>query len=116
MKKTVVMDFDGVIHSYTSGWQGATVIPDPPIEGIREAIHKIRESGYIVVIVSSRCYQPGGISAIGGWLIANQIYVDRVTGEKPPAIVYIDDRGLTFDGHPETLLQRIQSFRTWQGR
>ncbi len=30
MKQTVVFDFDGVIHSYTSGWKGATVIPDPP--------------------------------------------------------------------------------------
>ena len=29
MKQTVVFDFDGVIHSYTSGWKGATIIPEP---------------------------------------------------------------------------------------
>lgn len=40
MKQTVVFDFDGVIHSYTSGWKGATVIPDPPVPGIKEAIKK----------------------------------------------------------------------------
>ena len=29
-KQTVVFDFDGVIHSYISGWEGADVILDPP--------------------------------------------------------------------------------------
>lgn len=37
MKQTVVFDFDGVIHSYTSGWKGETIIPDPPVPGIKEA-------------------------------------------------------------------------------
>lgn len=35
---TVSFDFDGVIHSYRSGWKGAAVIPDPPVEGIKEVI------------------------------------------------------------------------------
>ena len=40
VKKTVVFDFDGVIHSYTSGWKGETNIPDPPVDGIQEALKK----------------------------------------------------------------------------
>ena len=44
-KKTVVFDFDGVIHSYTSGWQGVCLIPDEPVIGIKEAIESIREAG-----------------------------------------------------------------------
>ena len=32
-KPTIILDFDGVIHSYTSGWQGADVIGDPPWRG-----------------------------------------------------------------------------------
>ena len=38
MKKTVVFDFDGVIHSYTSGWKGESVITDPPVPRIKEAM------------------------------------------------------------------------------
>ena len=44
-KPTVVFDFDGVIHSYTSGWKGTAEIPDPPVPGIGEAITKLRQLG-----------------------------------------------------------------------
>lgn len=44
-KPTVVFDFDGVIHSYKSGWKGAGVIPDPVVPGIREAIGQLQEHG-----------------------------------------------------------------------
>lgn len=45
MKKTVVFDFDGVIHSYISGWKGIDNIPDEPVKGIKEKIERIREAG-----------------------------------------------------------------------
>ena len=38
---TVSFDFDGVIHSYRSGWKGAAVILDPPVEGIKEVIEQL---------------------------------------------------------------------------
>lgn len=60
MSKTVVFDFDGVIHSYTSGWCGVSEIPDPPVSGIKDAINAIREAGYRVVVVSTRCAEPAG--------------------------------------------------------
>ena len=37
-KPTVVFDFDGVIHSYKSGWRGPENIPDPVVPGIADAI------------------------------------------------------------------------------
>jgi beta-phosphoglucomutase-like phosphatase (HAD superfamily) len=111
-KQTVIFDFDGVIHSYTTKWQNAAIIPDPPVPGIKEAIYKIREH-YRVVIVSSRCYQKGGIEAIKDWLKKYEIVVDDITDEKPPAVVIVDDRAITFDGRPEKLYEKIKAFKPW---
>ena len=34
-KRTIIVDFDGVINSYISGWNddGPLALPDPPVEG-----------------------------------------------------------------------------------
>lgn len=118
MKKTVVFDFDGVIHSYSSGWCGETNIPDPPVPGIESALREIHNAGYEIVVVSTRCASADGLNAIVEWLDRYDIYfyVDRVCKEKPPAIVYIDDRAICFDGHPETLLDKINAFSPWNRR
>lgn len=115
MKKTVVFDFDGVIHSYKSGWKWETNIPDEPVPGIEKALKEIHEAGYEIVVVSTRCAYPGGMGAVNDWLFENGLlrYVDRICKEKPPAIVYIDDRAICFDGHPETLLEKINGFKPW---
>ena len=113
MKKTVVFDFDGVIHSYTSGWRGEDVIPDQPVEGIAEEINRIREAGYEVAVVSTRCASPKGMEAVNKYLADNEIVVDKVCKEKPPAIVYIDDRAICFDGRSDELLEKIKSFKPW---
>ena len=116
-KPTVIFDFDGVINSYSSGWTGADSTPDLPVNGIKDAMVEIRRY-YRVVVVSSRCYQPGGIEAIQTWLTKYGIEVDDVTDEKPPAKVIIDDRAITFDGDPAGLLAKINAFQPWtkQGR
>lgn len=111
--KTVVFDFDGVIHSYKSGWQGADVIPDPVVPGIKESIDEIRNAGYKVVVVSTRCATESGMAAIFAYLEKNSIKVDDVSAEKPPAVVYIDDRAICFDGNAKTLLGKIEGFQPW---
>lgn len=115
MKQTVVFDFDGVIHSYTSGWQGYNCIPDPPVRGIQKALREVHEAGYEVVIVSTRCAHIEGKLAIESWLDMYGLatYVDKVCKEKPPAIVYIDDRAICFDGDTSTLLDKIKNFKPW---
>lgn len=114
-KNTVVLDFDGVVHSYKSGWKGATVITDEPVAGIKEFIDDIRFD-YKVVIVSTRCFQAGGIEAIKDWLAKYNIEVDDVLGEKPPAVVYIDDRAICFEGNTIGLAERVRNFKNWLGK
>jgi len=102
-EKTVVLDFDGVVHSYASGWKGYDVIPDPPTNGAKEAIEEMRKN-YQVVIVSSRCGYPMGLEAIWRWLDRYGIAVDGVSAFKPACVVVVDDRGLRFDGKWDEVL------------
>lgn len=110
---TVVFDFDGVIHSYASGWKGEDVIPDPPVPGIKEAIDELREGGYRVVVVSTRCSGNAGMGAVTKYLKENGIVVDDVLAEKPPAICYIDDRAICFRGDASAIPGQVRSFKTW---
>lgn len=106
MKKTVILDFDGVIHSYVSGWKGADVISDLPTQGTKEAIAKLRKT-YTVVVVSSRCHQSGGVHAIKNWLDLHGIEVDAVTNDKPPHICTVDDRAFRFEGDWQAVIDGI---------
>lgn len=127
-KPILCLDFDGVIHSYTSGWKGADVIPDPPVPGaiafLREAVKHFR-----VAIFSSRSHQPGGGIAMRTWLGDHIIRADpSVIGqdppwfaaiewptEKPPALVTIDDRAVTFDG-TWPAMETLLAFKPWNKR
>lgn len=113
MAQTVVFDFDGVIHKYSSGFKGITVIPDGLVDGIKEAIEEIRNAGYEVVVVSSRCRYGKGLVAVKSFLSVNGIVVDGVSDTKPPAIAYIDDRAIFFDGNSAGLLEKIQNLKPW---
>lgn len=111
--KRVVFDFDGVVHSYTSPWQGADIIPDPPVPGIKEAIKQFRDAGYLVCIISTRTRSKRGRDAIRTWLEKNGIEVDELSAEKVAAVAYIDDRAIRFDGHPETLFNQVETLKPW---
>lgn len=112
-KPTVVFDFDGVIHSYKSGWQGPGVIPDPVVPGIVEAIDHLRANGYRVVVVSTRCSSNEGKAAVEDYLTENRIAVDAVMAEKPPALCYVDDRAICFRGNANKLVDQIKGFESW---
>src|SRR6266851_836098 len=116
------LDFDGVIHSYTSGWQGADVILDPPVPGamqfIAEAVNDFR-----IAVFSSRSNQPGGMKAMIQYmqtsLAAEYPYHAKAIFEqiewpleKPAAFVTLDDRAITFDG-TWPAIDTLKNFKPW---
>jgi hypothetical protein len=109
-RRTVCLDFDGVIHSYRSGWCGEAVIPDPPIHRAAEAIARLRRS-FRVVIHSPRCRTKAGRQAIQRWLTQHGIEVDDICEHKPPATVYLDDRALPFTGDWDEAIAAIFAWR-----
>jgi hypothetical protein len=111
--KVIAIDFDGVIHSYYSGWQGPLKADDPLVPGIKEVIAELRRD-YKVVVMSSRCLHPGGTQTIENYLRKHDIVVDGITGEKIPAMVYVDDRAITFR-EAKDLLGQIERFKPWHG-
>lgn len=66
-RPTLCLDFDGVLHSYSSGWKGARVIPDPPVPGALEFVIDAM-SHFKVAVFSSRSHQWGGRRAMKRWL------------------------------------------------
>lgn len=115
-KPVLVLDFDGVLHSYISGWQGAETIPDPPVSGAVEFCIEALQY-FNIIIVSSRCNQVGGYQAINNWLAKWKFPALRVSkdGSKPAAFLTLDDRAVTFEGKWPNL-QELMNFTPWYKR
>lgn len=68
---------------------------------------------YKIVVYSTRCKSIKGIREIKKWLKKYEIVVDDVACEKPPAVMYVDDRGIPFNGNCQTLMKNIRRFKCW---
>ena|SRR5215469_6150976 len=100
-KPILCLDFDGCIHSYTSGWKGVDKIPDPPVPGAFEWMTRAAEV-FEIHIYSSRSSSPAGRRAMFQYIYSR----DRVLAhlvvfadEKPRAFITIDDRCVQFNGN-----------------
>ena len=121
MKPILCLDFDGVIHSYSSGWQGPGIISDAPVPGAFEFIHQSLRH-FDVQVFSARSGLPMGIETMKKWFIQNgwpESSPDtpekiKFPTTKPPACVSLDDRAITFTGNwPE--LGDLRKFTPWNG-
>ena len=134
-KPILCLDFDGVLHSYESGWQGADVISDPPVPGAMVFLMNARPH-FELHVFSSRSNQEGGIEAMQAWLLkhmrqemSHAMFPDegpvidkkaerwvyewiKWPTEKPPAMVTLDDRALTFTGVWPSPAE-LKAFRPW---
>lgn len=122
-KPILVLDFDGVCHSYKSGWKGIDVIPDNAVPGLFEFLDMVAPH-YDVQIFSSRSKEQKGIDAMTVWFYeqrkkwrekggkGNNILELSFPTEKPAAFITIDDRAFAFRGIWPTLTF-LQEFRPW---
>jgi hypothetical protein len=127
-KPILLVDFDGVIHSYTSGWHGAGTVSDLPVPGamrfLLEAINY-----FDVCIYSSRSREPEGLVAMRAWFFkhderpgdgvfpisvfrAIEDNLIRFPTEKPAAFLTLDDRCICFTGQWPTMADML-NFKPW---
>ena len=131
-KPILCLDFDGVCHLYTSGWQGADILPDPPVPGLWEFLLAASPE-FEIAIFSTRSHQEGGKAAMVNWFGKHAPYDSSCSvseahitwydvgvslsfpDTKPPAHIGIDDRVLTFTGTwPE--VEVLKAFKPWNKR
>jgi hypothetical protein len=115
-KKTILIDFDGVIHSYLSGWQGIDQIPDAPNTGAFEWITEAAKR-YNVAVYSSRSQASEGRMAMINWFKDHGLDTDvlmeiEFPETKPAAWLTIDDRCLCFTGDWPSF-DWIEGFLPW---
>jgi len=116
-KPTVAVDFDGVIHAYSKGWQNGSIY-DEPIPGALEALRELRQR-FRVVIFTSRAVDGVPLDpmwktdddqcqTIRDWFIkhnAADLADLQITNRKPLAVAYIDDRAIRFTDWEQALAE-----------
>ena len=131
-KKTIALDFDGVIYAYRDGWRGTTGLHEQAVPGAIDFIFKNIKL-YNLVIFSTRLQNWGAKRAARKWLImqlrnwlwttgANVNYSNQTAKwtvnqikfikNKPKAHLFIDDRAFAFTGTFPTK-KEIDSFKPW---
>jgi 5'(3')-deoxyribonucleotidase len=88
--RRICIDFDGVIHKYSKGWQGGKIYDDP-MPGAKEALEKLQKEYELVIFTTRK-----ETSDVSMWMAKNGLPNLAVTNEKLPAIAYIDDRAVRF--------------------
>ena len=130
----ICVDFDGVIHSYSSGWKGVAVITDPPVPGAIEWLEQNlpvpecicamaqKHEGPIVQIYSSRSKSWRGRRAMKKWLVKHGMHPSYISEgilkfptKKPAAYLTIDDRAICFTGSFPSSEEMI-NFKPWNKR
>jgi hypothetical protein len=124
----VCVDFDGVLHSYSSGWasnqpeeKAALIVRDKPVAGAFEWLHAMAfDNRFEVCVYSSRSKFDGAVYAMKRWFLEHDFPPEALSQlqfptQKPAANMTIDDRAFCFEGDfpsPEWLLR----FRPWNKR
>ena len=111
---TFGIDFDGVIHKYSRGWQDGSIY-DPPMDGAIEGLRSLMLDEAVFIFTSRDPDQVARWLAKYGFDVAadigpkpgrafwNERGVLLVTNRKLPATHYLDDRAVPFTSWPQAL-------------
>ena len=106
-KKTILIDLDGVLNTYTGKFDENYI---PPIkEGALEFIKELSNQFKIKIFTTRKSL------LASEWIIQNGLkeYIDDVTNIKEPSYLQIDDRCITFNGNFSDLKNQIDNFKVW---
>lgn len=119
-KPILCLDFDGVIHTYSTPWESETVIPDLPVPGAFDWIARAM-AFFSVHIYSRRSISVDGRAAMQAWFRKHggEGLLPDITfaHEKPAAFLQIDDRAICFMGDWSQLdPELLRQFKPWNRR
>lgn len=118
-KKTICVDFDGVIHLYISPWKAHDIIEDGPHPDAFRMLEEYTKK-FHVHVYSARSKDELGIAAMHKWFRdrgASEELLSKLifSKQKPTASVYIDDRAWRFTGDWPSI-EDLESFKPWNKR
>lgn len=99
-KKTLAIDFDGVIHDYKNPVQGRRM--GAPITGTKETLTRLKANGN-KIIIHTVWGDEKGKQTIADFMKYYGLPFDDITNIKPSADFYIDDHGIHFDNWENVL-------------
>lgn len=111
-RKTICVDFNGVLDTY-KGWIGDAAAY-PMRDGTVEFLNALIEAGYTIIIFTA-----ADVSRVKQWVIRNGLdnLIADVTNVKVPALCYVDDRAVRFNGDFYETFEEIMEFKTfWEDK
>lgn len=95
----ICLDFDGVLHDQKNAPKGHRM--GTPIDGALESVNRLLAEGHHLVVGTCRA-NTGGPKHVQDWMAYFGFPPLEVTGIKPIAHCYIDDRALRFQNWIDT--------------
>lgn len=119
MAKQIYVDFDGVIHQYSSKYTRIDEILDGPVEGAIEWLNTmLADDRFSIHLFTTRNDKPAGTAAVKRWMKEHGVDgVEKIRFEKKPNYyLLIDDRAVGFEGQGFPSPDSINAFKAWTKR
>lgn len=109
-RKTICIDFNGVLDMYQGWHRVGHEYPMRP--NTKEFLQHLKDDGYTIIVFTA-----ADVTRVKQWLMRNGLdeYIEDVTDKKVPALIYLDDRAINFDGDYDVAYKKIRNFKThWE--